>query len=94
MQDELTISELEILIQSMEDWLLAERNQSILELINQFSSVQTTEQIQELKNQIKIQKIKQEEKLKEKSEIAILLQGKLIRKKRKLLNNGMEGLKI
>lgn len=86
-ENNLTIEEIEILITAMGDWLVAEGNQATLELMNQFAHIQTVEEINKLKDKIKVKKIKQKENLKEKKEQCILLQSKLIRKKKEILGS-------
>lgn len=56
MENNLTVSELEILIQAME-------------LLEKFSYVKTMDEINKIKDQVKGQKMKQEEKLKLKKEL-------------------------
>ena len=83
------IEEVEILIDSIDDWLLVNKNQALIELMNTFSHVESEEELRNLQNQIKAYKMKQEEKFKAEREKAILIQAKLVKLKRRILNEGM-----
>lgn len=89
MEEKLNIEDLTILLQAVEDWVLAEQNIGVMELLNLASYMQTPEDVEKLKDRIKGQKIKAQEEFQKQKEKGILLQGKLIKMKKCLLNGAI-----
>lgn len=84
-ENPLNIEEVELLIQAMDDWMTANKNEAMINLINSLAYVQSKEQLDKLKDQIQNMKMKQKDKLKAQREKGILLQAKLIQLKQKIL---------
>lgn len=88
------IEEINILIQSVEDWLSAERNQDIMRMIGMhnlsfltqpnLSEEEVKENIKKINEKINVDQIKFQDRHNEKRDKVILIQGKLVKLKRKI----------
>lgn len=92
MENLLTIEDIEILIQAIDDWLTAEQLQASADLLTLASYATTPEELEKLKDKIQAMKIQTADIMKKQKETAVLLQAKLVNLKQAILHTAFNGL--